>query len=326
MEEWAKTPAAVCADRVKNYRKRLTSVIATKAFVPPNKLSLISSHPHITPSGDHTMAHALYPNPSTLHPVESSAFQFSATRLSIFLICDVCVGVPLLAWATGVLHRHHTSKGRIPGFVFPILLNDLLELTLNLYMIGKLLQGEWCLETDTACYILSSLWSASLLCGVHLQQMMLLESALILSHPSCSTHAFFSPCSIVSSIIVYAGVFLWESFSVALFLFSVLLALLAAMVTSWLIICRTPPIKTHRSHGTEAHEYVLAFATLTLTVYLIFLLLYFFLGVWEWWMMSVSLLSVRVIVDPMLCVLVCREVITHGDLSTDQTSVQAEPT
>ncbi len=30
MEEWAKIPAAVCANRVKNYRKRLTFVIVNK--------------------------------------------------------------------------------------------------------------------------------------------------------------------------------------------------------------------------------------------------------------------------------------------------------
>ncbi len=32
MEEWAKIPAAVCANLVKNYRKHLTSVIVNKGF------------------------------------------------------------------------------------------------------------------------------------------------------------------------------------------------------------------------------------------------------------------------------------------------------
>ncbi len=32
MEEWAKIPAAVCANLVRNYRKRLTSVIVNKGF------------------------------------------------------------------------------------------------------------------------------------------------------------------------------------------------------------------------------------------------------------------------------------------------------
>ncbi len=32
MEEWAKIPAAVCANLVKNYRKRLASVIVNKGF------------------------------------------------------------------------------------------------------------------------------------------------------------------------------------------------------------------------------------------------------------------------------------------------------
>ncbi len=34
MEEWDKIPAAVCANLVKNYRKRLTSVIVNKVSVP----------------------------------------------------------------------------------------------------------------------------------------------------------------------------------------------------------------------------------------------------------------------------------------------------
>jgi len=33
MEEWAKIPATVCANLMKTYRKRLTSVIATKGYV-----------------------------------------------------------------------------------------------------------------------------------------------------------------------------------------------------------------------------------------------------------------------------------------------------
>ncbi len=32
VEEWAKIPPAVCANLVKNYRKRLTSVIANKGY------------------------------------------------------------------------------------------------------------------------------------------------------------------------------------------------------------------------------------------------------------------------------------------------------
>ncbi len=33
MEEWAKIPAAICANLVKNYRKRLTSVIVKQRFL-----------------------------------------------------------------------------------------------------------------------------------------------------------------------------------------------------------------------------------------------------------------------------------------------------
>ncbi len=33
MEEWAKIPAAVCANLVKNYRKRLTSVTEKQRFL-----------------------------------------------------------------------------------------------------------------------------------------------------------------------------------------------------------------------------------------------------------------------------------------------------
>ncbi len=36
MEEWAKIPAAVCANLVKNYRKCLTSVIVNKVFSTKN--------------------------------------------------------------------------------------------------------------------------------------------------------------------------------------------------------------------------------------------------------------------------------------------------
>jgi len=38
MEEWAKTPATVCANLMKTYRKRLTFVIANKVYVTKYKV------------------------------------------------------------------------------------------------------------------------------------------------------------------------------------------------------------------------------------------------------------------------------------------------
>ncbi|XP_036439407.1 uncharacterized protein LOC118816909 [Colossoma macropomum] len=242
-------------------------------------------------------------------------------RLSIFLIFTVISGVPALVWALIVLRRHHKRKGRISVFIILVLLNDVLELLLNPYIATTLIQGGCDRNTDITCRTLSSLSSGSRLCGVYLQQMMVFESVLALRHPSCSAHVFFPHCSIIISLLMFVCFFLCQFFTAREFLLLSLLPLLAVTVTSWIITCRRPPIKTHSSDRTKKQDRtVLAFATISMIIYLTFITLYVFVYIWSLETISTCLLSLRVTIDPLLCVLVSRE----KHLSTDQTTVEDE--
>ena len=243
--------------------------------------------------------------------------------LSMFLISSVCAGVPAVLWALIVLHRHHKNKLRISVFIVLLLTNDLLELLLNLYIIAKLWQGDRC--EDMTCRILSSFWSAFRVCGVFLQQMMVLEADLALIHSFCPANVLF----LLFSLAVYVNVlicFYLSMFSAAppLRLFS-LLPLLALTIPLCTLACGKSPINIHRADRTMKHEYVvLPCAIFTLILYLLFLVAYLSQSSWSLWL--VCLLSLRVIIDPLLCVMGCQEKITraHTDPKTDQTSVQAE--
>ncbi|KAL7841564.1 hypothetical protein SRHO_G00252550 [Serrasalmus rhombeus] len=83
--------------------------------------------------------------------------QAGKIRLSVFLIAGECVGLPALVWALRVLYGHHKSGGRISVLVIVLLLCDLLELLLNPYIVTKLLQDDYCWETSSTCWILTSL-------------------------------------------------------------------------------------------------------------------------------------------------------------------------
>ncbi|KAL6466690.1 hypothetical protein MHYP_G00244940 [Metynnis hypsauchen] len=162
------------------------------------------------------MAHVLisrYAYPQYDMPQECQAGKI---RLSIFLITAECVGLPALVWALRVLYGHHKSGGRVSALVIMLLLCDLLELLLNPYIVTKLLQDDYCWETSSTWRTFTSLWSVSMICGLHLQQVVVLEGAISLRHPHCSDQAFFNSCSIITSIIVLICFFLYPLLCVIL--------------------------------------------------------------------------------------------------------------
>ncbi|KAI4875178.1 hypothetical protein NFI96_008592, partial [Prochilodus magdalenae] len=268
---------------------------------------------------DHTMARTSLLNLTVyeLRPDDPRALTDYFIRLSIFLISAVCAGVPALVWALMVLRRHRKRKGRIPVFIVLLLLNDVLELLLNPYVATKLILRDWC--RNMTCWTFANLWWGLRYSGVHLQLMVVFEGVLARRHPSCSAHVFFPPCSILISVVVFVYCFLCEFLRAPEFLLLSVLPLLAEMVTSWIMTCRSPPIKDPRSNRTEKQDCTaLAFTTVTMIIYLSLITLSVFIKIWYMRMMTHCLLSLRVIIDPLLCVLVIRE----GHLSTDQTTDQ----
>ena len=231
-----------------------------------------------------------------------------------FLMCGVCFGVLALLWTLNVVGHQYKKKPSVSAFMVLLIINDILELILNLYVIAKLFQGDRCEEPT--CRILSSFWSGLRVCGVFLQQMMVLETDLALRNVLCCAAVFF-PCSFVISAIGFMFFFKWLfSSSPPLHLFT-LLPPLAVTVTSFAVTCGTPASKIPSSNKHMYKYGILTVAALTMMLYLLFLIAYFSQG--RWGLLVVCLLSLRMIIDPLLCASVCREKLVNVHLKSDQT-------
>ncbi|KAI4891355.1 hypothetical protein NFI96_007315 [Prochilodus magdalenae] len=277
------------------------------------------------------MAHILFSNSSYLYSNTQEEHSAGKIRLSIFLTAGLCGGLPALVWGLRVLYDHYKSGGRISALVIRLLLCDLLELLLSPYVVAKLLQNDYCWDSSWTCRLLTSLWSTLMIYGFHVQQVVALEAAFSFRHPPCSAHAVFPSCSIIISIIVFIYFLLCEAFGATLLVVLILPLLIMITVTSCIVTCRAPaqinniPYRTRRPSST-----VLAFVTSTLILYgtftsvcaVTYIVYYldhqmysrngeeYYMGrsryAWHVFVMGVCLMSLNVIIDPLLCVLVCR--------------------
>ncbi len=253
----------------------------------------------------------------------------SDIRLCIFFITSVCVGLPALVWAFRLLHLHRKIRGQISSFIVLLLLSDLIQLLLNIYIVTQLLtKSYWYLS------IVFQFWSGLHWCGFHLHQLVTLEGVLTLKYPLWSARIFSLPCYIIISILVlvFSIVSALTShnpiFAPSLFSFASILASLIYLVITIAITCKassTPVSKNTCSVFTVA---ILTFVMLYLPFMLIMSVNFFTCGVgMSWFEVSLCLMSLRVISDPILCVLVCRGNLrdvqtpqTHTEPNSDQTS------
>ncbi len=257
----------------------------------------------------------------------------SYIRLCIFLITSVCVGLPALVWAFRLLYLHIKIREQISSFIILLLLSDLIQLLLNLYIVTQLLT---ILNWDPELF---QFWSGLSLCGFHLHQLVALEGVLTLKYP-LDARIFSHPCYFI--IFIFVLVF---SVQIALFFFmgpfvntnillfniGTSLAYLCLLAVSLTITCKassTPVSENTRSVFTVA---VFTFVMLYLP-FLLFVCVTFFTGGvhTSWYVICLCLMSLRVISDPILCVLVCRGNLrdvqtpqTHTEPNADQTSVSS---
>ncbi|KAK1792676.1 hypothetical protein P4O66_012611 [Electrophorus voltai] len=253
------------------------------------------------------MAHVLFSNLPAYYrfsgPDIDQARVAGKKTLSIVFITGSCASVIALLWAGHVLWRHLKSGGQISALIIMLLLNDLLELLLNIYVVTKLLQDENCWYKSMTCKILSSSWSGSRIFGLHLHPVVALESVLYLRHPPCSTHVFFPSCSITVSIIAFFCFVLCEVFSLtAIFVLSLSL-LIAITATTGIITCRMPAHTDDIPYRTKKpHPVVLALVVFTVVTYISFVLvIIFWWEYWEMWVITIAVISLTKISDPLLC-------------------------
>ena len=127
--------------------------------------------------------------------------------------------------------------------------------------------------------------------------------------PSCA-HVCF-PCSVIISAVGFMY-FCLSIFSTApLFHLFSLLPPLAVTVSLCSVTCGKSPIKIHSADRTKKHEYVVfPLALVTMILYLLFLIAYLYQSSWILWLLSIILLSLRVIIDPLLCMMFLNALIT----------------
>ncbi len=280
-----------------------------------------------------------YMNETQFYPHHSSG---SYIRLCIFLITSVCVGLPALVWAFRLLHLHRKNRGQISAFIVLLLLSDLIELLLDVSTVTVQFIEDtyWHLFIDI--FSLSS-WPVLSLCGFHLHQLVALEGALRLKYPLFSAHVFACPCYTIISILVIvfsiSGGFFFLNVPFAnnfrlLFSLGTSLTSLCLLAVTFTITCKAPPTPVSKSTRSVFTVAILTFVMLYLPFMLVICVRLFTMGDFTMGvhpsltLMSVCLMSLRVISDPLLCVLVCRENLrdvqtpqTHTEPNDDETSV-----
>ncbi len=257
----------------------------------------------------------------------------SYIRLCIFFITSVCVGLPALVWAFHLLYLHIKIREQISSFIVLLFLSDLIQLLLNLYIVTQLLTKlYWTPE-------LFQFWSGLHWSGFQLHQLVTLEGVLTLKYP-LDARIFSHPCYFIIFIFVLVFsvqsvlIFFMDPFvnmNILSFNIGTSLASLCLLAVSLTITCKassTPVSENTRSVFTVA---VFTFVMLFLP-FLLFVCVTFFTGglYTSWFVMCLCLMSLRVISDPILCVLICRGNLrdvqtpqTHTEPNADQTSVSS---
>jgi len=262
---------------------------------------------------------------------------FWEIRLSIFFIAALCVGVPCLIWAFYFVHLQKRTRSRISAFIILLLLCDLLQLLLYIYIVSKLLSFSFFHGVE----IIMLGYFCLKVCGVHLQQLVALEGVLTLKYPLISAHIFSTPCYIIFSIIilifpVMCALLVFGYPGSHGFYLSVgsILAPVCLLVVTGIITCKAPPTpaRTPDSDNKPGASLFLVTMVTLVVLYLPCVLLHcvqilFFHVASSWLVICHCLLSLTVISEPLQCVLVCRENLraqtnqTHIELNTEQTSV-----
>ncbi len=142
---------------------------------------------------------------------------------------------------------------------------------------------------------------------------MALEGILSVKYPLYSVSVFSSPCFIIFYILVFLCIIIGDIFFDSYdryFFFYVLFVLFVSMIM-WVISCGVSccaDCHSYTSRKPDHHSLVVFIFTL-LVLYLPFILLHLMSisEVFIFFRISSFLMSVRLISDPLLCVLVCRQ-------------------
>lgn len=239
------------------------------------------------------------------HPTTTSLPQMGHIRTVIFLIAGLCAGLPALVWAVRSLHQLQPGNGRVSIFIVSLIFSDALELLLIPFLVAGVL--EWVRVPALLLYA----FLAARLCGFYFHQLVALGGLLSLRYPLCASLFSSRLISSIISIVLWTCaiiLFFYKGLTFLMFLFG--LACVVAIITCCLA-CKTSGSVSYI--GMNPVLYVIIIALVTLAVlYVPFMSVHctcifaFGPGCFESppWIMTLSIMSMRLITDPLLCVLV----------------------
>ncbi len=236
-------------------------------------------------------------------------------RLSIFIITAACAGLPALVWSVRDLIHHRKNGHRISVFIILLLLTDFLELFLSPYILLKHLLDEIPSYKDWTCWVLWSLWWSLRVCGLLLNQLVALEGILSLKYPLYTGSVFSLPCFRIFYILAFLCIIIGQIVLHPVYYFFLAVLVLIVSVVTWVIYCGFSCCADHHSHTSRKpdHHILVVFIYTLLVLYLPFMALRLFLffarpsKLSPLWYIPYFLMSMRLVIDPLLCVLVCRQ-------------------
>ena len=231
--------------------------------------------------------------------------------LPVFLYASLCAGLPTIVWALYHLRRHQQEGGTVSAFVVSLIVSDILELVLSPFLNTSLLERGPC----SPCEVLFFSVIGARLCGLHFHQLVALEGILCLTYPHSSSHFFHVFLPPALSLTVWITVISCNFFSTIGYIINVIICVvpvILAFITSALTLRLSSSSAGLLRHKQRSFK-VLVTAVFTLVfLYIPGPVIYgmdtYYVNhgsSWVTWVLVV--MSLRLVTDPLLCVLVCRE-------------------
>ncbi|XP_062372694.1 uncharacterized protein LOC134060105 [Sardina pilchardus] len=251
--------------------------------------------------------------------------KLAKVSLVVFLFVGFCMGLPTLVWALLYLRAYRDRGATISPFMIALLLSDVVELALIPLMVYFLFQDDTCGWTGYQCVAMYPLFASLRLCGFVYHQLVALQGVWALRRAiSSATKPSLSFRRFAYNYVSFS-VFVWTCFILVsvsegrrlprLVICGVICFLVAFTsrdaFTSFpstdavyrrLASCRDPRLNIF-----VAYMAILCFVYGPFVVVMVFdeyidpcvdSLLFF---------ASLSVMSLRLMAEPLLCVLVCRE-------------------
>ncbi|KAL2078892.1 hypothetical protein ACEWY4_024636 [Coilia grayii] len=232
-------------------------------------------------------------------------------RLLAVVIPGLCVGLPTVVWALRAQGAHRRGGGRVTPFTFCLLLSDVLEVILLLFLL--VLQLNVCTMLVFPCWLWFPAAVGVRLCGMHFHQLAALEGTLAVTHPFCLERLASLPVSVPICITLWVSAFSLYVSPISLIVNVVLcLVPLALLITNAVLTFRkptpAPPATCDPASGLgqRAEKRPQGFAVVAIvSVSLVSVptcgLFFGVLTSIYWLYVIFFLMNLRLILDPLLC-------------------------